>query len=241
MKTSHILILVFVVSIIGFIFYSLSGGISDKEYAQSIQREREVKDAFMKNDSGSPFRSVRKQTEELTQAEERIQTEGKTQTSGNTLVMGEDADSTEVIEPLKYFPANLKYRLVANLESITNKKIILLPTSDGKEQSYLEYAYAIFKFDDVECKLLLLEIMDMGPQRGKLFLAFADATSAIESYGAGRYLDIKKVPGASSITLDFNQAYNPYCAYSDIFSCPFPPTENILKIAIEAGEKSYHE
>ena len=229
MKSSHILILVFIVSIIGFVFYSLSGGVSDKEYAHSIQQEREVKDAFMKNDSGSPFRSVRALTEEQTQQEEQ------------TLVKEEVADSTEVIEPLKYFPPDLKYILVANLEPIANKKIILLPTSDGKEQNYLEYAYAIFNLNGVECKLLILEIMDMGPQRGKLFLAFADATSAIETYGAGRYLDIKKVPGASSITLDFNQAYNPYCAYSDIFSCPFPPKENILKIAIKAGEKSYHE
>jgi uncharacterized protein len=83
--------------------------------------------------------------------------------------------------------------------------------------------------------------MDAGPYRGKLFLAFADATSANETYGAGRYLDLKKVPGATSILLDFNQAYNPYCAYSDGFSCPFPPKENILTIAINAGEKKYHD
>jgi uncharacterized protein (DUF1684 family) len=82
--------------------------------------------------------------------------------------------------------------------------------------------------------------MDMGPLRGKLFLAFADATSGIETYGAGRYLDVKKVPAATSIELDFNLAYNPYCAYNENFSCPFPPKENVLKVAILAGEKSYH-
>lgn len=202
---------------IGFVFYSLSGGLSDKEYAHSIQQEREVKDAFMKNDNDSPFRSVKTQTEK------------------------EVTDNTEIIAPLKYFPADLKYRIVATLEPIASKKNILLPTSDGKEQNYLEYGYAIFNLDGIENKLLILEIMDMGSQRGKLFLAFADVTSAIETYGAGRYLDIKKVPGAGSITLDFNLAYNPYCAYSHIFSCPFPPKENILKIAIKAGEKSYHQ
>ena len=79
----------------------------------------------------------------------------------------------------------------------------------------------------------------MGPFRGTLFLAFADATSAKESYGAGRYLDIKKVPGSTSLILDFNKAYNPYCAYNENFSCPFPPSENLLHVAITAGEKVY--
>jgi uncharacterized protein (DUF1684 family) len=83
--------------------------------------------------------------------------------------------------------------------------------------------------------------MEEGPYRGTLFLAFADATSANETYGAGRYLDVKKIPGASSIILDFNQSYNPYCAYSEKYSCPFPPRENVLKIAVRAGEKKYHD
>lgn len=205
MKSSHLLIIILVISVIGFVFYSLSGGQSDEGYTKTILKEREEKDIFMKGDE-SPF-----------------------------------TDTTEVFSGLKYFTPDLKYRVAATLEEVDTKKVVVLTTSDGKEQKYLEYAYATFSIDDVENKLLLLEIMDMGPQRGKLFLAFADATSADETYGAGRYLDVKKVPGATSITLDFNQAYNPYCAYSDTFSCPFPPKENILKIAIRAGEKNYHE
>lgn len=143
-------------------------------------------------------------------------------------------------EELKYFPTNEKFNIRAKLEFIEEKKLVLLGTSDGKEQKYLEYAHAIFDLDGVENKLLILESMEMGPQRGQLFLAFADETSGIETYGAGRYLDVKKIPAASSVDLDFNLAYNPYCAYSDSFSCPFPPKENILKVAILAGEKSYH-
>jgi uncharacterized protein (DUF1684 family) len=142
-------------------------------------------------------------------------------------------------EGLKYFPANEKFNIKAKLEPIEEKKVIILGTSDGKEQKYLEYAFAIFDLERVENKLLILEVMDMGPQRGKLFLAFADESSGIETYGAGRYLDVKKVPAATSIDLDFNLAYNPYCAYTDSFSCPFPPKENILKVAILAGEKTY--
>jgi uncharacterized protein len=141
---------------------------------------------------------------------------------------------------LKHFPASEKYNIKAKLQPIEEKKVMLLGTSDGKEQKYLEYAYAIFDLDGVENKLLILELMDAGPLRGKLFLAFADATSGLETYGAGRYLDVKKVPAATSIDLDFNLAYNPYCAYNENFSCPFPPKENLLKVAILAGEKSYH-
>jgi uncharacterized protein len=143
-------------------------------------------------------------------------------------------------EGLKYFPVNEKYNIKARLEPVEEKKVVLLGTSDGKEQKYLEYAHAIFDLDGIENKLLILELMDTGPLRGKLFLAFADESSGIETYGAGRYLDVKKVPAATSIDLDFNLAYNPYCAYTENFSCPFPPKENILKVAILAGEKSYH-
>lgn len=141
---------------------------------------------------------------------------------------------------LHYFPIDARYRVNARLTEINPKKPVVLPTSDGGEKSYLEYAYAEFTLDGVQNKLLILEIMDMGPYRGTLFLAFADKTSANETYGAGRYLDVKKVPGATSITLDFNEAYNPYCAYNDTYSCPFPPKENVLAVEIKAGEKTYH-
>lgn len=149
-------------------------------------------------------------------------------------------DSSITFSPLHYFEPDVKYRVNADLEAIENKKMIVLPTSDGKEKKYLEYAYASFKLNGVKNKLLILEIVDMGPYKGTLFLAFADDTSTKETYGAGRYLDLKKVPGAATITLDFNKAYNPYCAYSEKFSCPFPPSENIIKVAIAAGEKTFH-
>lgn len=150
------------------------------------------------------------------------------------------ADSVELFKGLTYFEPNEDFRISANLLPVENRKTVTLATSDGDEKRYLEYAFADFSMDGEECRLLILEIMDMGPFRGTLFLAFADATSAGETYGAGRYLDIKKVPGSTSVILDFNKAYNPYCAYNDTFSCPFPPAENVLKVAIKAGEKVYH-
>ena len=150
------------------------------------------------------------------------------------------ADSVDQFKALQYFPVDGKYRIVASLTPIEEKKVIVLPTSDGKEQHYLPYAYAEFKLDGHENKLLILEVMEMGIHRGTLFLAFGDATSAIDTYGAGRYLDVKKLSGSATINLDFNLAYNPYCAYTDKFSCPLPPSENLLKSAIKAGEKVYH-
>ncbi len=142
---------------------------------------------------------------------------------------------------LNYFPIDVNYRISAKLVSIENKKVVVLPTSDAIKKKYLEYAFAEFELNGEPCKLLILEIMEDGQYRGTLFLAFADATSANETYGTGRYLDVKKVPGASSVILDFNQSYNPYCAYSEKYSCPFPPKENILKAAVRAGEKKYHD
>lgn len=160
----------------------------------------------------------------------------------NSMQAGDESPFGDSIEfkGLTYFPVDAKYRIHAKLTEIEQKKAVALPTSDGKQKSYLEYAYAEFELDGIKNKLLILEIMDMGPYRGTLFLAFADKTSAGETYGAGRYLDVKKVPGAASITLDFNEAYNPYCAYNDNYSCPFPPKENILTVPIKAGEKTYH-
>lgn len=160
----------------------------------------------------------------------------------NSMQEGDDSPFGDSIKftGLKYFPVDGKYRVDARLVEIEQKKPVSLPTSDGRQKTYLEYAYVEFTFEGMQNKLLILEIMDMGPYRGTLFLAFADKTSAKETYGAGRYLDIKKVPGVKSITLDFNEAYNPYCAYNDNYSCPFPPKENILNVAISAGEKTYH-
>jgi uncharacterized protein (DUF1684 family) len=144
-------------------------------------------------------------------------------------------------EGLKYFPPDLRYRIQANLSHISTREVFTLTTNDGQSQSYLTYAWADFDLDNLHHRLLILEVMESGSERGSLFLAFADETSTNETYGAGRYLDIKKVPGAGTIVLDFNNAYNPYCAYSENFTCPFPPKENVLKLAIRAGEKVYKQ
>jgi uncharacterized protein (DUF1684 family) len=137
---------------------------------------------------------------------------------------------------LNYFPADAKYRVVADVTPVDNGKTLVLAASDGSEQRYTEYAFVAFRLDGEDNKLLILEPGDGGP----LFIAFADNTSADETYGGGRYLDVEKKPGASTITLDFNLAYNPYCAYNDSFVCPLPPPGNLLNVPIRAGEKTWH-
>ncbi len=168
--------------------------------------------------------------------EERVQKDKFMRTSDES-PFAKDRNS---FTALKYFEPDPSYRVIADLMPIEYKKVVVLPTSSGEQNSYLEYGWAEFEWGGAKNRLLILEIMSMGPTRGTLFLAFADETSAGETYGAGRYLDLKKQPGAGSLVLDFNKAYNPYCAYNDNFSCPFPPKENILKISIRAGEKTYH-
>lgn len=173
--------------------------------------------------------------EQITQ--ERVDKDKYMRTSDESPFKGK----TDAFTGLKYFPADPAYNIVADLTPIQQKKAVILGTSDGKEEHYLEYAYADFKLHGKGQRLLILELMDMGPNRGKLFLAFADETSANETYGAGRYLDVTRNAGSNTITLDFNKAYNPYCAYNDEFSCPFPPKENLLTVAIMAGEKNYKQ
>jgi uncharacterized protein (DUF1684 family) len=150
------------------------------------------------------------------------------------------ANATDAYKGLNYYAPDIRYRIVADLHPVGQKKSVTLSTNDGAVQNYVEYAYAEFKLDGVNNKLLILEITDAGPFNGKLFLAFGDETSAGDTYGAGRYLDVDKTPGSRTIKLDFNLAYNPYCAYKDTYSCPLPPTQNLLKVAIKAGEKNYH-
>jgi uncharacterized protein (DUF1684 family) len=74
---------------------------------------------------------------------------------------------------------------------------------------------------------------------GHFFLSFYDETSAIATYGAGRYLEVDYKKGQTQVVLDFNKAYNPYCAYTEGYSCPVPPPENNVSIFINAGEKNY--
>lgn len=140
---------------------------------------------------------------------------------------------------LKYFDPDPVYQLTAKFRPSHVPQFLFIPTNDKKEIRYKTYGYVDFELHGKSNKLLVLELADGSENDGHLFIPFGDETSAVTTYGAGRYLDIKHTSGDRLIKLDFNLAYNPYCAYSETFSCPLPPAENLLSIPIEAGEKTY--
>ena len=146
-------------------------------------------------------------------------------------------EQKEQFTGLKYFEPDPAWRVEAKIEENEQKELLTLPTSDNKQKPFKKWGYAVFNKDGQEYRLLLLKAAYGEAEEG-LFLPFFDATSANETYGAGRYLDLE-MPGGNTITIDFNKAYNPYCAYSDKYSCPFPPKENNLPIAVRAGEKTF--
>ncbi len=148
------------------------------------------------------------------------------------------ASDRSAFTELNYFPVNPKYKVKAKVNKISEIEYVNIGESDGSSKRYVKYAILNFEIDETPMELVVLKPTGFG-QMNILFTAFADETSSIETYGAGRYLDLS-FKNATSITLDFNLAYNPYCAYNESFSCPLPPAENILPIRIEAGEKNYH-
>jgi uncharacterized protein (DUF1684 family) len=141
------------------------------------------------------------------------------------------------LEQLNFYPVDESYKVKARLEPIEVKKMVQIPLTDGSVEKYVRHSFAVFDLNGQEVKLLLLQAANEGDKRN-FFLAFADETSGEETYGGGRYLNLRQ-DGQRSITIDFNLAYNPYCAYNPDFACPIPPRENILEIPIPVGEKNY--
>jgi uncharacterized protein (DUF1684 family) len=104
----------------------------------------------------------------------------------------------------------------------------------------LRYGYFEFDAGGKMCRVQVYRTIENIQAGGReLFIPFRDATSGQETYGAGRYLDLRENT-TGAYELDFNKAYNPYCAYTETYSCPVPPAENTLPIPIPAGEKTYN-
>lgn len=145
-----------------------------------------------------------------------------------------------------FFPINLKYKIAAKFTKTENTQSFELPTSSGKTRTYREFGKATFVLEGQELTLTLyqnLALIKKNKYKDHLFLPFRDATNSIETYGGGKYMDLK-IPTGEVIVLDFNKSYQPYCAYNAFdYNCPIVPAENILPIRIEAGvmyEDVYH-
>ena len=138
---------------------------------------------------------------------------------------------------LNYFLPDEGYRASSKLERFDSPKHIVMPTSTGTRQTYLRYGAFTFEVKGQRLKLFVYKSAE-DPYARSLFIPFSDATSGDQTYAAGRYLDLEE-EGGDDYELDFNMAYNPYCAYSEEYTCPVPPVENRLPVKILAGEKNY--
>ncbi|HEU5101304.1 MAG TPA: DUF1684 domain-containing protein [Roseiflexaceae bacterium] len=137
-------------------------------------------------------------------------------------------------EGLRYFPENPELRLVLPLEQFADKDGIVMQTSTGDERGYIRYGRLYFMVDGQEVALTVYA----DEHSGAFFLPFVDALRGRETYGAGRYLE-PELLGDGRLLVDFNLAYNPYCAYNEDWSCPITPPENRLAVPIRAGEQLY--
>jgi uncharacterized protein (DUF1684 family) len=156
---------------------------------------------------------------------------------------GKDSPIPERDKPgfrgLAYYPLNPGLRFSARLYRYPGPKQVRMGTNTGEIRRGLRYGYFEFPVESRTCRLQVYRLDDGLGNGATLFMPFRDATSGQETYASGRYIELKE--NTSGVyDLDFNRAFNPYCAYNSEFSCPVPPAENILKVPIRAGEKNYN-
>lgn len=144
---------------------------------------------------------------------------------------------------IQFYKIDKSFCVTATFKKTNDKEGFDMNTSSGMKKKYFKYGMLTFKLHDSLLHLYVYQSKDLMKQeklKEYLFVPFGDATSGFESYGGGRYIefyisDIKN----NQVIIDFNKAYNPYCAYATGYNCPIPPTENLLTIPIPAGEKNY--
>ena len=142
-------------------------------------------------------------------------------------------------EGLDYFRPDPAYRFELELHEHEEKKAVRMAYTKGQEQDFLRWGEFRFKVRDKE---QAIHAYKSDPAEVRLFILFRDATSGKETYGAGRYLDLepdRDRTAEGKWILDFNKAYNPWCVYSEDYTCPLVPQENWLQVPIGAGEKNY--
>lgn len=139
-----------------------------------------------------------------------------------------------------FFPSDFQYVVIAKLVKTEKTEPFEIPTSSGKTKKYREYGKLYFKLKGKTRVLTVyqsLALIEKPEYKDYLFLPFKDLTNGKETYGGGRYMDLR-IPEKDEIYLDFNKAYHPYCAYNAFdYNCPVVPKENWLPIRIEAGVK----
>jgi uncharacterized protein (DUF1684 family) len=137
---------------------------------------------------------------------------------------------------LNYYSFNKEYIVDFVLEKAEKAETVELKMTDGTTEKLIFFGFIQAEFKSFTLKLKLYQHED-----GNFFLPFKDKTAPTETYGGGRFLDLPLTNVKNNrLRVDFNLAYNPYCAYNEDFACPIPPAENTLPIRIEAGEKNFN-
>ena len=145
-------------------------------------------------------------------------------------------EKRSVLLPLRYYDVDPDYSVPAALKLADTRPVFEMPTSTGTLRRMQLVGTLEFTLQG-QAHSLGAFVPDGTRQITELFVPFADMTTGPETYSAGRYLDLH--PTATGFyTIDFNLAYNPYCAYNATYECPFPPASNRLKVAIRAGERA---
>ena len=154
-------------------------------------------------------------------------------------------EDLKTFKTLDFFKIDKNYRVEAAFELTPNTPIFEMQTTTDRLPLYRKYGIARFTLNGVKLELSIYQnqkLMTDIEYEDYLFIPFNDTTNGTLSYGGGRYIDLE-IPSEenNTIVIDFNRAYNPYCAYNHKYSCPIPPSENNLSIAIPAGVKAYGE
>lgn len=142
---------------------------------------------------------------------------------------------------LDFYPIDMAYCVEAKFTRTADEKPFAMPTTTDRKPMYIKFGEVVFTLNGKEHKLDVFQSLDLiklEKYKNDLFLPFTDLTSGNGSYGGGRYVDLKQ-PTGTTMFIDFNTAYNPYCAYNHIYSCPIPPAQNDIKAEIKAGVKEY--
>lgn len=154
-----------------------------------------------------------------------------------------DKRDRKKFKDLKYYPIDLNYRVKARLVMNAAPVLFKMPTTTTRLPEYTKYGDLFFILNGVEYKLEVYQNPEISKRPGYedyLFVPFTDETNGDETYDIGRYLEFR-IPTSEDIYLDFNLSYNPYCSYSNRYSCPIPPEQNHLATKITAGEKKYFD
>jgi uncharacterized protein len=187
--------------------------------ATENQAHRESVDEFFRTDPGSPFRR----------------------------------DSSIAYHGLRWFPINPRYRALSILHRYDHPDTVVVMGTRGEKRRNLRYGYFEFALPDENgrAKLCRLNVYKFTPYDGQRYLLyrdnlsvwFTDRTTGKETYDVGRYVEIgNEVDDPSHMyVIDLNKAYNPYCAYSSLYSCAVPREEDRLDVAVRAGELKYHD